>query len=149
MSPTLFIQILMAYVGAPYKFGGNTPQGIDCSGLVEEALSILGCNPPGRQKADDLYRYFSNPDKGIKDSFVVGALAFYGTEARVTHVGVLVSLTHIIEARGGDETTLTLADAVAKNAFVGIRPLRHRSDLVAVIQPRGLPWETTWMAANP
>jgi cell wall-associated NlpC family hydrolase len=64
-----------------------------------------------------------------------GALCFYGKPEDITHVGVALTQRTMIEAGGGGSKTLTLEDAIKQNALVRLRPIRRRSDLVAVIAP--------------
>ncbi len=71
-----------------------------------------------------------------------GALAFYGKSLKaISHVAICVDGGLVIEAGGGDQQTTTRAQAAKQNASIRIRPLRRRTDLVAVIAIRGI--ETT------
>jgi len=40
------IRLASTYLGSRYVLGGNTHQGIDCSGLVQQVYRQLGFNPP-------------------------------------------------------------------------------------------------------
>ncbi len=40
------VRTAMAQVGAPYRFGGMSPAGFDCSGLVRYAFGLAGIELP-------------------------------------------------------------------------------------------------------
>jgi hypothetical protein len=64
-------------------------------------------------------------------------LAFYGKSDReITHVGICVSPTHIIEAGGGGSKVIDIKTAAQVNAYVRIRPIDHRSDIVGILKPK-------------
>lgn len=133
----LLIDYAMAFVGLPYKWGGDdTIEGMDCSGFIQEVLASVGLDPSGDQTADGLYRYFRHPDKSIKGSPVSGALVFYGSSTSISHVAMCLDSRRIIEAAGGGSRTLTESDAARDNAYVRVRPVNHRKDLIAVHLPR-------------
>jgi hypothetical protein len=127
------------FVGKPYIWGGDDPMaGWDCSGLVVEILKSAGKLPnAGDWTAGGLSRMFptaSDPKEGC--------LVFYGTTplaqpARtiVTHVEYCLDSTFAIGASAGGSKTLTVADAIAQNAFVKIRPIKKRSDVVGFVDP--------------
>lgn len=138
MTKELFINACLSFLNTPYRWGGDDPTGIDCSGLTQEILAMLGLDPEGDQSADALYRHFLVRGKqGVKDA---GALVFFGRPDKITHVGVLLDSVTMIEAGGGGSRTLNLADAVAQNAFVRLRPYWRRKDVVAIIRPNDLPF---------
>lgn len=57
---------LLALRGTPYVWGGEMPDGADCSGSVCLAIS-LALMTPVRLTAQELYeRYFTSYDNGIK-----------------------------------------------------------------------------------
>lgn len=119
-----------SFIGQPYRWGGDDPiNGFDCSGLCQEILASCGMDPVGDQTADALYRVWKT--KGTQQR-TLGALAFYGTEAKVTHVAFMIDSNRIVEAGGGGSKTLTREDAASQNAYVRIRPVDARKDLVGV-----------------
>lgn len=131
----------MHFIGQPYIWGGDDPTGFDCSGLIIEILQSCGQLPPNFDTtAQGLYKVFL--DKGVISAKGFGSLAFYGqSRSRIIHVAFGLDNIRVLEAGGGGRHVKTLADAIKYNAFIRIRPIQWRSDLVAIIKPRyGLTW---------
>ena len=129
-------QYAMQFVGTPYKWGGDDPiDGFDCSGFIQELLASVGVDPQGDQTAQKLFDHFEK--YGQWNIYKCGALAFYGKSvAEITHVAMMIDTYRIIEAGGGGSKTKSKQDAADQNAYVRVRLLRNRKDLVAVILPR-------------
>lgn len=119
-----------------YQFGGDDPiQGFDCSGYVIELLKSVGLIAHGEDMtAQGLFNRFEQC--GAYNCWGPGALAFYGKDVRhITHVGFCIDSMLMFEAGGGDSTTTTDERAIQQNAFIRMRPIRYRSDFIAVIKP--------------
>lgn len=66
----------------------------------------------------------------------LGSLVFFGkSHQRITHVGWALDRNLMIEAAGGGSRTHTVKDAERHNAWIRVRPIESRSDLVACIKP--------------
>lgn len=84
-------------LGVPYLWGGRTPQGIDCSGLVQLALDVAGYECP--RDSDQQRAAFGQPlPKHWRDMpWQRGDLVFFDNPG---HVGIMTSHDHIIHASG-------------------------------------------------
>lgn len=135
MKGILLYDYALRFVGLPYRWGGDDPMaGFDCSGLAQELLAAVGADPPGDQTAQSLYEHFKGTGPGTTKRSC-GCLAFYGKDlAHITHVAMLIDDLHVIEAGGGNASTTSVDAAARQNAYVRVRPLNHRKDLVAVIR---------------
>jgi cell wall-associated NlpC family hydrolase len=134
MEGLMLISYARSFIGTPYIWGGNSPDGYDCSGLVQECLAFVGCDPVGDQTAQTLFNHFSR--NGTVTELRPGAVVFFGSSTRaISHVSLGTSEHTIIEAGGGDSTCITVEVANRKGAFVRERPITHRKDIVAILMP--------------
>ena len=82
------------YLGVPYVFGGNTPDGFDCSGFTKYVFSHNGINLP--RMADEQYML---GDKVSRSELIPGDLVFFTTyEPGVSHTGIYVGDDNFISA---------------------------------------------------
>lgn len=131
----LMIQYALSFLGKPYHWGGKNPvSGLDCSGLVEEILKAVGMDIPGVQNAQAIFDHFK--DDSV-EKLSQGCLLFFGaSNQHITHTAFALNEFLMIEAGGGGHLTLTPQDAAAQGAFVRIRPIHDRKDLVAFVLPK-------------
>lgn len=80
-------------LGAPYRWGGSSPEGFDCSGLVWFAYREAGLSVP--RTSDDQYRAARPVDIVAARP---GDLVFFGEDSRITHVGIYLGSRRFIHA---------------------------------------------------
>jgi len=114
-------------------WGGATPLGWDCSGLILEVLKARGFASNSFDAT--AHGIFLATKSGGVLKPEVHALAFFGGKQRVTHVGYCVSPELMVEAGGGGANTTSLEMAVKQNAFVRLRPIFSRKDFIGVNVP--------------
>lgn len=101
-----------SYTGVPYKWGGTTRSGMDCSGLLLNSYKAIGLTIP-RTSADQ-----SEYGKKVgKKDLQVGDWVFFATgkkKRKITHVGMVtivkgstVKFIHASSSLGVVEATLT------------------------------------------
>lgn len=136
VADVLTLEYALSFVGTPYRWGGQSPGGIDCSGLVIEILTQAGVLPHNYDTtAQGLYSTYSKDWPTVLYPYP-GALVFYGRGlASITHVAFALDGYRVLEAGGGNSSTRTKEDAWLRNAFVRIRPANYRPDMIAMIGP--------------
>ena len=103
-------------VGSPYKYGGENPNGFDCSGLVFYTHGKVGLRTP-RTSLQQFNSAKNVPLRGLRN----GDLIFFKlTRARVSHVGIYVGNGRFIHApQSGRQVKATyLTDAYWKTKIV-------------------------------
>lgn len=82
------------WLGTPYKYGGSTKKGVDCSGLVMQLYKeVRGKSMP--HHAADLYKGGS---KVSRDDLREGDLVFFGSMWKIDHVGIYLKGDRFVHA---------------------------------------------------
>lgn len=111
----------LSLYGVPYQWGGDgRGYGFDCSGYVQHILKFAKLDPPGDQTAHGLYLHFKKEGYPVRAK---GALAFFGTEDRCSHVGWMIDDKVMISAAGGGSNCRSLHIAKSLNASIKIQPV--------------------------
>lgn len=93
------VPIALKYLGVPYKWGGASPSGFDCSGLSQYAYAEAGVELPRTSRAQYAAGAHIAPDR--LDLLRAGDLVFFGTggdPSRVHHVGIYVGDGNFVHA---------------------------------------------------
>ncbi|HEX2139300.1 MAG TPA: C40 family peptidase [Woeseiaceae bacterium] len=112
--------IAVRQVGVPYRYGGRSTDGFDCSGLVNFAYARAGKIVP--RTTLQLWRQLHPVDTG---DLRVGDVLFFDIEGKVSHVGLYLGRGRFVHApSSGREVTVALLDApYYRHAFIrGGRP---------------------------
>lgn len=82
------------YIGVPYRFGGITPEGFDCSGFIKYVFDRIGVDLP--RSADE---QFEKGNKINLNSLKPGDLVFFNTyDEGVSHSGIYMGSGDFISA---------------------------------------------------
>ena len=108
-------QTALGYVGVPYRWGGSTPAGFDCSGLVSYVYAQLGIQLPHYAAAQ--YGYGSPVGR---DQLQPGDLVFFDNLA---HVGIYIGGDEFVDAphTGTVVRIDSLSDPWYSSRYVGAR----------------------------
>jgi hypothetical protein len=89
-----FLDLCLSYLNTPYRWGGRSNWGIDCSGLVQMVFRSIGIFLP----RDAYQQYlFGEP---ITDSEENAMAFFQNEEGKIIHVGIVLAERKILHASG-------------------------------------------------
>jgi peptidoglycan endopeptidase LytE len=90
----LFVKVVKTFLGVPYRLGGSTLKGIDCSAFVKKIYQIFSIDLP-RTAREQLHF-----GKGVeKNELEEGDLVFFRTwRANGTHVGIYIGNNEFVHA---------------------------------------------------
>lgn len=119
------------WLGASYLWGGVTPHGVDCSGLVQSVFWIHGVALP--RDADMQVRVGSEIEVGPDwNGLRPGDLLFFAERNRVNHVAISLGDAHIIHAAAA-------VGGVDLNDLTGEREIERRLRRSYTVARRLLP----------
>ena len=106
------IQTARSYTGTPYKWGGTTRSGMDCSGLLYNSFKAIDFDIPRTSEQQK-----KTGKKVNKDEIKKGDLVFFATgkkKRKVTHVGLVtqrrgseITFIHASTSKGVTESSLS------------------------------------------
>ncbi len=92
----ILVKVAKSFSGAPYRFGGDTVRGLDCSAFVKKMYEIFEVQLPRSARE----QYYAGPKVG-KEELCTGDLVFFKTKRFAkypTHVGIYIGENKFIHA---------------------------------------------------
>jgi peptidoglycan DL-endopeptidase LytE len=125
----MLVKVAKSFMGAPYKYGGTTVKGLDCSAYVKKIYDIFDVQLP--RSARDQFRVGS---KINREELAVGDLVFFRTKRYVkypTHVGIYIGDGNFIHSSSGHGRIGVKIDALSSdyysNAYTGATRIKDGS----------------------
>jgi len=99
----LVCALAQGFQGVPYRYGGTTPDGFDCSGLACYVFREAGVTLPRTVRAQAAAGYHVS-----RANLLPGDLVFFRTEGRrISHVGIYVGEGRFVHAPSTGKTVRT------------------------------------------
>ena len=92
----MLVKVAKSFAGAPYRYGGDSVRGLDCSAFVKKVYDIFEVQLPRTARE----QYCAGP-KVAQNDLTTGDLVFFRTRKQVTyptHVGIYVGDGRFIHA---------------------------------------------------
>ncbi len=122
------LRVARRMLEVPYRYGGTTLWGLDCSGFVKKAFAFLDLELPHSARAQ-----FREGIKVSKAELAAGDLVFFRSRAKyASHVGIYLGDNRFIHASGRDRkvTIDNLDHPYYTKHYLGARRLLVETDRV-------------------
>jgi len=108
--------IAVDQVGVPYRYGGSSPRGFDCSGLVQYSYSRAGKRVPRTTR-----QLWSSTAAVGRHEMRIGDVLFFKIAGKMSHVGLYLGGRRFVHApsSGRTVTVASLDSPFYKDAFLG------------------------------
>jgi len=90
---SLLVRVVKTFLGVPYKLGGSTLKGIDCSAFVRKIYEVFNIQLPRTTREQ-----FSIGKKVQKNQLEEGDLVFFRERGNRAHVGIYVGENQFVHA---------------------------------------------------
>ncbi len=125
------------YIGVPYRNGGTSLKGMDCSGFARTIYAnLFGIELPHNSAAQFSFPKLQRIDE---DELQTGDLVFFSRKKRINHVGVYIGDGNFIHATNGNGIMISsLDDQHWKTRMVGTkRPMSFDKTGMDTLQLQG------------
>jgi peptidoglycan DL-endopeptidase LytE len=89
----LFVKVATGFIGAPYRFGGSSLKGIDCSSFVQKIYKIFDITLPRNAAQQSKVGISISREK-----LTEGDLVFFHTKRSLGHVGIYIGNNEFVHA---------------------------------------------------
>jgi cell wall-associated NlpC family hydrolase len=113
------VKLAKSFLGIPYRWGGSSPRGFDCSGFVSHVLGTLGIRVPRTT-----YEMFAQGQPIAREDVQIGDLVFFETlSPGPSHTGIYVGDNTFVHASSGSRKVVitSLDDRYYGPRFRGAR----------------------------
>ena len=126
----MLVKVAKSFIGAPYRYGGESVKGLDCSAYVKKIYNIFDVPLPRSAREQ-----FNVGEKITKDDLVIGDLVFFKTKRYIkypTHVGIYIGEGHFIHSSSGHNRLGVKIDALSSDfygrTFIGAVRVKKTSE---------------------
>jgi peptidoglycan DL-endopeptidase LytE len=126
----MLVKVAKGFMGAPYKYGGESVRGLDCSAFVKKIYDIFDVQLPRSAREQFQVGY-----KITKDQLAVGDLVFFNTKRYVkypTHVGIYIGDDNFIHSSSNRNKLGVKVDALSSDfyskTFIGATRVKKSPD---------------------
>ena len=95
----LFVKVATGFIGAPYRFGGSSLKGIDCSSFVQKIYKIFDITLPRNAAQQSKVGISVSREK-----LTEGDLIFFHTKRSLGHVGIYIGNNEFVHASSKGKT---------------------------------------------
>ena len=89
----LFVKVATGFLGAPYRLGGSSVRGIDCSSFVRKIYQIFDIDLPRNARAQSKIGMSID-----REGLMEGDLVFFRTRRPLGHVGIYIGNNEFVHA---------------------------------------------------
>lgn len=107
--------VALNQVGVPYRYGGTTTSGFDCSGLIQYAYLAVGKRVPRTTG-----QLWSSTTTVRRENLQIGDLLFFRIAGKMSHVGMYVGGRRFVHApsTGRRVSVVSLDSPYYSKAFI-------------------------------
>ncbi|MDX9821173.1 MAG: NlpC/P60 family protein [Syntrophales bacterium] len=111
----LFVRVVRGFLGAPYRLGGSSVRGIDCSAFVKNIYEFFNISLPRTAREQSRVGLTVS-----RDELIPGDLVFFNTRRPYGHVGIYIGNNEFIHASSREKrvTINSLDSAYFNKRFI-------------------------------